>query len=45
MSVADRSAVMPADRARCAAAMRSMQELGLLGEMTDAVDRAEYAGG
>ncbi len=33
-----------ADRARCAAAMRSVQELGLLGEMTDAVDRAEYAG-
>jgi hypothetical protein len=34
-----------ADRGRCAAAMRGIQELGLLGEMTDAVDRAEYAGG
>jgi hypothetical protein len=33
-----------ADRARCAAAMRKVQELGLLAEMTDAVDRAEYAG-
>jgi hypothetical protein len=34
-----------ADRARCAAAMRGIQQLGLLGEMTGAVDRAEYAGG
>ncbi|WP_028061228.1 hypothetical protein [Candidatus Solirubrobacter pratensis] len=33
-----------ADRGRCAAAMCSVQELGLLGEMTEAVDRAEYAG-
>ena len=34
-----------ADRGRCATAMRKVQELGLLAEMTDAVDRAEYAGG
>jgi hypothetical protein len=36
---------LSADRNRCAAAMRKVQELGLLAEMTDAVDRAEYAGG
>jgi hypothetical protein len=36
---------LSADRARCAAALRKVQELGLLAEMTDAVDRAEYEGG
>jgi hypothetical protein len=35
----NREAARRADRVR-----RSVQEPGLLGEMTDAVDRAEYAG-